>query len=86
MRLWAARWRIARPLLTESVMLGLLGGAAGVLLGSWGVSFLVKGGPQQLPRLDEVAIDGRVLAFTAAIALLAGVLFGLAPLIRVAKL
>ena len=82
--LGAARWRIARQLLTESVMLGLLGGAAGVLLGSWGVGFLVKAGPQQLPRLDEVSIDGRVLAFTAAIAILTGVLFGLAPVMQVA--
>jgi len=82
--LGAAKWRIARQLLTESVMLGVLGGAAGILLGSWGVGWLVKGGPQQLPRLDEVSIDGRVLAFTAAIALLTGVLFGLAPVMQVA--
>jgi putative ABC transport system permease protein len=82
--LGAAKGRIARQLLTESVMLGLLGGAAGVLLGSWGVALLVKSGPQQLPRLDEVSIDGRVLAFTAAIALLTGVLFGLAPVMQVA--
>jgi putative ABC transport system permease protein len=82
--LGAAKWRIARQMLTESVMLGLLGGAAGVLLGSWGVSLLVNSGPQQLPRLDEVSIDGSVLAFTAAIALLTGVLFGLAPVMQVA--
>jgi putative ABC transport system permease protein len=81
--LGADKWRIARQLLTESVMLGLLGGAAGVLLGSWGVGLLVKGGPQQLPRLDEVSIDGRVLAFTAAVAILTGVLFGLAPVMQV---
>jgi putative ABC transport system permease protein len=82
--LGAARWRIARQLLTESVLLGLLGGAAGILLGSWAVGFLVSSGPQQLPRLDEVSVDGRVLAFTAAIAILTGVLFGLAPVIQVA--
>jgi putative ABC transport system permease protein len=82
--LGAAKWRIARQLLTESVMVSLAGGAAGVLLGSWGVGLLVAGGPQQLPRLDEVSIDGRVLMFTAAIALLTGVLFGLAPVMQVA--
>jgi predicted permease len=82
--LGAAKWRIARQLLTESVILGLLGGAAGALLGSWGVGFLLKSGPQELPRLDEVAIDGHVLAFTAGIALLTGVLFGLAPVLQVA--
>src|SRR5262249_34495301 len=76
--LGAAKWRIARQLLTESILLGLLGGAAGILLGSWGVSALVRSGPQQLPRLDEVSIDGRVLLFTLAIALLTGILFGLA--------
>jgi len=82
--LGAAKWRIGRQLLTESVMLGLLGGAAGVLFGSWGVSLLVKSGPQQLPRLDEVTIDGRVLAFTFAVAILTGILFGLAPVVQLA--
>ena len=82
--LGADKWRIARQLLTESVLLGLLGGGAGVLLGMWGISLLVSGGPQGLPRLDEVSLDGRVLSFTAAIALLTGVLFGLAPVIQAA--
>ncbi len=82
--LGAAKIRIVRQLLTESVMLGVLGGCAGMLLGSWGVGLLVKTGPQQLPRLDEVTVDGRVLAFTAAIAILTGILFGLAPAMQVA--
>ena len=81
--LGAARGRIARQLLTESAVLGLLGGAAGILLASWGVGLLVKAGPRELPRLDEVTIDGRVLAFTAAITFLTSVLFGLAPVLQV---
>jgi len=81
--LGAAKWRIGRQLLTESLMLGVLGGGLGILFGSWGVSLLVKSGPQELPRLDEVTIDGRVLAFTAAIAILTGILFGMAPVIQV---
>jgi putative ABC transport system permease protein len=82
--LGAARWRIARQLLTESVMLGLLGGGTGILFGMWGVALLVNGGPRELPRLDEVTVDGRVLAFTVALALVTSVLFGLAPVIQVA--
>jgi putative ABC transport system permease protein len=74
--LGAAKWRIARQLLTESVVLGVLGGALGILFGSWGMALLVKSGPQQLPRLDEVTIDGRVLLFTGAIAIVTSVLFG----------
>jgi putative ABC transport system permease protein len=82
--LGAAKWRIARQLLAESMLLGLLGGGAGVLFGMWGVALLVSGGPQDLPRLDEITMDGTVLAFTAAISLLTGVLFGLAPVLQVA--
>ena len=82
--LGAARWRIARQLLTESVLLGVAGGAAGLLFGAWGMGLLVNYGPQQLPRLDEVTLDGRVLAFTAAIAILTGILFGLAPVVQLA--
>jgi len=82
--LGAAKWRIARQLLAESILLGLLGGGAGVLFGMWGVALLVSGGPQDFPRLDEITMDGTVLAFTAAISLLTGVLFGLAPVLQVA--
>ncbi len=82
--LGAAKWRIARQLLTESILLAALGGGAGVLFGMWGVGLLVNGGPRELPRLDEVSVDGRVLLFTAVISAATGILFGLAPAMQVA--
>jgi putative ABC transport system permease protein len=82
--LGAANWRIARQLLTESVLLSLLGGGLGVLFGMWGVALLVKEGPHELPRLAEASVDGRVLAFTAAISIATGLLFGLGPVMQVA--
>ncbi|MFN7995085.1 MAG: ABC transporter permease [Bryobacteraceae bacterium] len=81
--LGATKLQLARQLLTESVLLGVLGGIAGVLFGAWGVAILVNSGPRELPRLDEVSLDGRVLAFTAAISLLTGILFGMAPVLQV---
>jgi putative ABC transport system permease protein len=77
--LGATRWRIARLLLTESVLLALLGGGLGVALAYWGVDTLRAISPENLPRLDEVRLDGQVLIFTLATALLSGILCGLAP-------
>ncbi len=77
--LGARRARLARQLLTESVMLALLGGGAGWLLANWGVDVLVAIGAGVLPRNSEIRLDGRVLAFTAAASVLTGILFGLAP-------
>jgi putative ABC transport system permease protein len=75
----AGRGRIIRQLLTESVLLAVLGGAAGLALGWFGLEALVALAPRDLPRVADVTIDGRVLAFTTGVALLTGVLFGLAP-------
>ncbi len=71
--------RLLRQLLTESVLLGLAGGLLGLALAAWGISMLEQIGPSSLPRLDEVTIDWRVLAFTLAVSVLTGIVFGLAP-------
>ena len=77
--LGAGRARIARQLLTESLLLGAGGALGGLLLAIVAVRGLASIAPVTLPRLEHVAIDGRVLAFTAAIAVLTSVLFGLVP-------
>ncbi|MBK5298695.1 MAG: ABC transporter permease [Vicinamibacteria bacterium] len=80
--LGASRWQIARSLLSESVTLGLLGGVLGVLVARAGLSLLVWLAPDGLPRLNEIEINGVVLLFTFGISLLAGLLFGLIPVLR----
>lgn len=77
--LGASRGRIVRQLLTESVVLALAGGAAGVMLASWVLALLVRLYPQDIPRLHQVSLDGRVLVLAAIVAIATGVLFGLAP-------
>jgi putative ABC transport system permease protein len=79
--LGAGRWRLIRQLLAESVVLSLAGGAAGLLLGSWGVRALLAVAPPDLPRAAAVSMDGTVLVFSIALSLAAGVLFGTAPAI-----
>jgi putative ABC transport system permease protein len=75
----AGRKRIIRQLLTESAVLGLLGGGAGICLAYWGVSVLSKMLPAGLPQLHAVRVDGGVLIFALALSVAAGFLFGLAP-------
>jgi len=82
--LGAGRGRILRSLLTESVMLGLMGGALGVGLAYAGVQFLLSIGPANLPRLSEITLDTRTLGFTLLLSLLSGLLFGLIPALKYA--
>ena len=77
--LGASRWRIARQLLTESLILALLGGIPGLLLSQWAIDGLLKFNPAVLPRAGEIKTDIAVLGFTFLMALLTGLLFGLAP-------
>ena len=81
----AGRGRLARQLLTESVLLSVLGGAAGLVLAYAAVKGMVASNPVNLPRMDSVALDGRVMLFTGGITVLLGLLFGLAPAIQAAR-
>ncbi len=83
--LGASRFQILRQLLTESAILSLLGGAAGVGFASWGMGFLLKAVPTGLPRIEQIGIDTRVLAFTVLVALATGMLFGIAPGLALAR-
>ena len=78
----AGRGRIALTFLAESLLLGLAAGALGTGLAVAGVRALVAFGPQELPRLHEIGMDGTVLAFAVALSVLAGVAFGLLPVVR----
>ena len=81
----AGRSRIIRQLLTESILLSLIGGGFGVVLTLLGLKLLIRLGPDTLPRLNEIAIDGRVLGFTFVVSLVTGIIFGLAPAIRASR-
>jgi predicted permease len=81
-----ARWqRLVRQLLTESVLLGALGGAAGLAVAWWCLYILRTINPGNIPRMTEIGIDGGVLAFTLTVSILTGVVFGLAPALRTAN-
>lgn len=77
--LGAGRMRLLRQLLTESITLSLLGGGAGVLLGSWGVQALLALNPILIPQYNKIGIDLTVLGFTLGASILTGIVFGLAP-------
>jgi len=84
--LGASPGRLLRQMLTESLLLSLLGGVAGLLLAAWSRDLLVALGSERLPRLQELPLDPWVLGFSLAASLLTGVLFGLAPALQASKL
>ena len=81
----AGRVRLIRQMVTESVVLALLAGAAGVIIARWGVTALLALAPPDLPRLDEVTVDTTALMFALAISLVASLIFGLAPAWHVSR-
>jgi putative ABC transport system permease protein len=84
--LGATRWQVIRQLLTESVLLALIGGGLGLLLAQWGADFLIGALSGRITRIQETSLDGRVLGFTFGLSMLSGILFGLAPAILSSKL
>ena len=78
----AGRWRIARQLLTESVLLALVGGSLGLLLARWGIQLILYISPDAIPRSREIGLDWRVLVFTVGVSFLTGILFGLVPALQ----
>jgi len=83
--LGAGRARLVRQLLTESVLLAVVGGALGVLFAAWAMDALVSLAPDALPRAADVALDGRVLAFNGALAVATGLAFGLMPALAASR-
>jgi predicted permease len=85
MALGAGRMRLIRQLLTESSLLSLLAGAAGLLIAMAGIKALISFSPPNIPNWESVGIDARVLVFTIVVSLLTGMLFGLAPALKISQ-
>jgi putative ABC transport system permease protein len=83
--LGAGRWRLVRQLLTESVILALAGGVLGVVLAHWGVAGLAAFGAERVAQVRQARLNAPVLAFTTALSLLTGLLFGIAPALAVSR-
>jgi putative ABC transport system permease protein len=84
--LGASRTRVVRLLLTESVLLAVVGGAVGLLLAIWSLDLLVSLKPANLPRLAEIGVNRTVFLFTLAVSVVTGLLFGVAPALQVSKM
>jgi putative ABC transport system permease protein len=80
--LGAGRWRIARQLLTESILLSVVGGVLGLVLGRWGIKLILYISPDAIPRAREIGLDWKVLGFTIGISFITGILFGLVPALQ----
>ena len=84
--LGASRWRLVRQFLTESIILGVSGGAIGIFMAAWGVRLLSTSSMLAIPRASEINVDGTVLVFSLFVSFLAGVLFGIVPAWRTSRI
>ncbi|MGA7625597.1 MAG: ABC transporter permease [Candidatus Acidiferrales bacterium] len=83
--LGASQSRVVRQLLTESILLGLSGGVIGLCIAAWGTQAALGALPETLHRAQDVSLDGRILGFTLAVSVFAGIIFGLAPALKTAR-
>lgn len=81
----AGSWRLIRQLMTETLLLSLIGGGLGMLFAAWGTQLLIRLSHQDLPRMEEISLSWQVVAFTLAISLLTGVISGLAPALQYSR-
>jgi predicted permease len=81
----ASAGRVLRQLLTESVMLGLAGGALGLLLAKWGTRAMLAALPETLPRTEDIGLDSHVLFYAVGVSILTGVVFGLVPALKLMR-
>jgi putative ABC transport system permease protein len=81
----ASRWRMLRQLLTESVLLSVLGGGLGLLIAYWGIQLILYVSPNAIPRSKEIGLNWAVLGFTLGVSFLTGILFGLVPALQASE-